>query len=60
MRRTSSKFTKFYLLGPPTGVSPLIFRKIESPFPKDGSYQIWLKSFQWFLRRRKSLWTMDM
>jgi len=30
---------------------PLDFCKLESPFPTDGSYQIWLKSVQWFWRR---------
>jgi len=34
----------------PKGTSPLICTKLNSPFPKDASYQIWLKSIQWFLR----------
>jgi len=38
------------LLGPNRGQS-LNLHKIESPFPKDPSYQIWLKSMQWFRRR---------
>jgi len=29
----------------------LDFCKVESPFPIVGSYQIWLKSVQWFWRR---------
>jgi len=29
----------------------LIFAKLESPFPKDASYQICLKSVPWFWRR---------
>jgi len=49
------KFTKFYpfcpLLGP-SMCQPLNFRKLESPFPKDTSYQIWFKSVQWFWRSR--------
>jgi len=28
----------------PIGVTPFDFRNLESPFPKDVSYQIWLKS----------------
>jgi len=41
------KFTKFY----PIKCQPLNFHKLESPFPKNTSYQIWLKSVQWFWRR---------
>ena len=32
------------------GQGPL-FEKIESPSPKDGLYQVWLKLAQWFWRR---------
>jgi len=47
----SPNFTPFSpLLGPNT-CQPLDFRKFESPFPKDTSYQIWFKSVQWFWRR---------
>jgi len=46
---------KFYpfgsLLGPNKG-QPIDFRTFESPFPKDTSYQIWLKSVQWFLKEK--------
>jgi len=28
-----------------------MFCKLESPFPKDASYHIWLKSVQWFWSR---------
>jgi len=45
------KFTKFYPLLGPNRCQPLDFHKLESPFPKDTSYHIWLKSVQWFLRR---------
>jgi len=30
-----------------------IFHKLEFPFPKDTSYQIWFKSVQWFWRRSR-------
>jgi len=45
------KFTPFCPLWGPKRCQPLEFCKLESPFPKDASYQIWLKSVQWFWRR---------
>jgi len=40
----------FYPYGAPIGASPLIFANLNPHSPKDASYQIWLKSVQWFWR----------
>jgi len=39
-----SNFPLFGPLNGPLGGQPLHFNKSESPFPRDASYQIWLKS----------------
>jgi len=45
------KIHPFYPFLHPNRCQPLDFCKLESPFAKDASYQIWLKSVQWFWRR---------
>jgi len=54
MRRRSSKIHQILQLFAPYWAPKwgqrLDFRKIEIPFPKDASYQIWFKSVQWFWR----------
>jgi len=49
----SSNFTPFCPLLDPNRCQPLDLCKFESPFPKVASYQIWLKSIQWFWRRSR-------
>jgi len=55
MRRTFLKicqnFPLFALNGPLRG-QPLDLNESESPFPKNSSYKIWLKSDEWFWRSR--------
>jgi len=46
------KFTFLPFIGPQWVPAPW-FSQLESPFPKDASYQIWLKSVQWFWRRSR-------
>jgi len=48
--KNSPNFTPFCPLLGPNMYQPLDFCKLESPFPKDASYQIWFKSVQWFWR----------
>jgi hypothetical protein len=36
--------------------NPLHLKKLESPFPKDDLFQVWLKLAQWFWRRRLSIY----
>jgi len=47
----SPNLTPFCPLWGPNRWQPLNFCKLESPFPKDASYQIWFRSVQWFWRR---------
>jgi len=47
----SPNFTPFCPLLSPNRCQPLDFHKLESPYPKDASYQIGFKSVQWFWRR---------
>jgi len=53
MRRRFYKIDQILPLFAPYWAQPLDFCKIESPFPKDASYQIWLKLVQWFCRRSR-------
>jgi len=48
--KNSTNFTPFCPLLGPNRCQALDFRKVEFPFPKDASYQIWFKSVQWFSR----------
>jgi len=51
MFSNSPTFTPFCPLLSTRRGQQLYFHKLEFPFPKDASYQIWLKSVQWFWRR---------
>jgi len=48
-----SKFPVFCPLNGPLSTKPLDLYKSESPSPKNGSYQVWLKLAWWFLRRSR-------
>jgi len=50
-KKISPNFTPFCPLWGPNRCQPLYFCKFQSLFPKDASYQMWLKSVQWFWRR---------
>jgi hypothetical protein len=45
-------FYSFAIISPWRRVIPFIWKKLESPLPKDDLCQVWLKLAQWFWRRR--------